>query len=402
MERIAVAGVGLHKYGKWDDLTYHDLARPAIEGALASAGISWDGVQAGWCGHTQGGITLGARIFSRIGKTGLSITNVENASASGSYAFRGALLEIASGQCDVAIALGVDKRSRQISPQFVEAGIDALRAEEAKAKSRETATADEETGSGSKGGAPSSGKAFTPFSPVAKFAVMAREHMDRYGTTIDQIAQVSVKQHANGALNEFAQYQKPVTLKEVHSARMLVDPLTVLHSCPFGDGAAAAILMSESAVKRFGISNPVWVAASVSESEEGSDDLDSTTEKTARRAYKESGIGPGDLGMVELHDAFTIEEIVYIESLGLCSPGQGGKLVESGATDRDGTIPVNTSGGLLAMGHPFGPTGLGQVAEIFWQLRGEAGARQIPAKPTTGLAQMVGLGGTCIIHIFST
>lgn len=387
LQDVAVVGAGLHRYGKYDDLTYHDLAQPAIRAALGSAGIEWEDVAAGWCGHTQGGITLGARIFSKMGKTGLSVTNVENASASGSYAFRGAWLEVASGQCDVAIALGVDKRSREISPQFVQAGIEALEAEEAKAAGKKTGS--------------SGGKSFRPFSPVSKFAVMAREHMEKYGTTIDQIAQVSVKQHANAALNEFAQYQKQVTLEEVHSARMLVDPLTVLHSCPFGDGAAAAILMSERAVERYGIDKPVWVRASVSQSQQGDDDLDATTEKAARSAYEASGIGPDEIGMVELHDAFTIEEIVYIESLGLCVPGEGGKLVESGATARDGRVPVNSSGGLLAMGHPFGPTGIGQIAEIFWQLRGEAGERQIPTSPRSGLAHMVGMGGTCIVQVFS-
>lgn len=395
LQDVAVVGAGLHPYGKFDDLTYHDLAQVAIHGALESAAIEWEQVDAGWCGHTQGGITLGARIFSKLGKTGLSITNVENASASGSYAFRGAWLEVASGQCDVAIALGVDKRTREISPQFVEAGIEALQAEEAKASAKRGAA------SSSAGAKSDSKKAFRPFSPVAKFAVMAREHMDQYGTTIDQLAQVSVKQHENAALNKYAQYQKAVTLQEVHGARMLVDPLTVLHSCPFGDGAAAVILMSAAAVERFGVEEPVWVRASVSESQQGDDDLDATTEKAARRAYEISGIGPDQIGMVELHDAFTIEEIVYIESLGLCPVGEGGKLVESGATARDGRIPVNSSGGLLAMGHPFGPTGIGQIAEIYWQLRGEAVDRQIPSRPRSGLAHMVGMGGTCIIQVFS-
>lgn len=382
-----MVGAGLHRYGKYDDLSYHDLAQPAIRAALVSAGIEWEEVTAGWCGHTQGGITLGARIFSRMGKTGLSVTNVENASASGSYAFRGAWLEVASGQSDVAIALGVDKRSREISPQFVQAGIEALQVEEEKAAGKKSAG--------------SSGGSFRPFSPVSKFALMAREHMEKYGTTVDQLALVSVKQHANAALNEFAQYQKPVALEEVHSARVLVDPLTVLHSCPFGDGAAAVILMSKSAVERYGVEVPVWVRASISQSQQGDDDLDMTTEKAARCAYEVSGISPDEIGMVELHDAFTIEEIIYIESLGLCSPGEGGELVESGATARDGRVPVNSSGGLLAMGHPFGPTGIGQIAEIFWQLRGEAGERQIPARPQSGLTHMVGMGGTCIVQVFS-
>jgi acetyl-CoA acetyltransferase len=181
---------------------------------------------------------------------------------------------------------------------------------------------------------------------------------------------------------------------------MLADPLTVLHCCPMGDGAAAAILVSEDVVKRLGIKQPVWVTASVSQSVRAeTPELTELTASTAREAYKRAGIGPQDLGLVELHDAATIEEIMYVESLGLCEEGQGGKLVEAGATAITGKIPVNTSGGLLAMGHPFGPTGIGQIAEIFWQLRGEAGKRQIPTPPKVGLAHMIGMGGTCIVQV---
>jgi acetyl-CoA acetyltransferase len=226
--------------------------------------------------------------------------------------------------------------------------------------------------------------------------------MEKYGTTIDQIAQVSVKQHWNGARNPYAQYQKEVTLAEVHAAREVAAPLTVLHCCPFGDGAAAAVLASEDVVRRLGIESPVWVATSVSRSTVAqTPELTSLTAATAEEAYRRAGIGPEELGMVELHDAATIEEILYAESLGLCKEGEGGRLVEEGATAITGRIPINSSGGLLAMGHPLGPTGLGQIAEIYWQLRGEAGKRQIPARPRTGLAHMVGLGGTCIVHILN-
>jgi acetyl-CoA acetyltransferase len=186
----------------------------------------------------------------------------------------------------------------------------------------------------------------------------------------------------------------------VHAAREVAAPLTVLHCCPFGDGAAAAVLVSEAVVQRLGIKNPVWIATSVSRSTDGNaPELTDLTRATAQLAYERAAIGPTDLGLVELHDAATIEEIQYAESLGLCAEGEGGRLVETGATARDGRIPINSSGGLLGMGHPFGPTGLGQIAEIYWQLRGEAGARQIPALPKVGLAHMVGLGGTCVIHV---
>jgi acetyl-CoA acetyltransferase len=374
MRRVAVIGVGLHAYGKWHDKKPKELAATAVNSALQSAGLSWTDMQSAWCGHTSLGMTAGARLFAPLGQTGLSITNIENASATGSYAFRGAYHDVANGEFEIALALGIDMMPR-----------------------RDPATAPKSDAPKSE--APKENKPRPPTGPMLKFAQDTRAHMEKYGTTIDQIAQVSVKQHYNAARNPYAQYQEEVTLAQVHAAREVAAPLTVLHCCPFGDGAAAAIVASEDVVKRLGIKNPVWVAASISRSTVAGEELSDLTAATAKIAYERSGIGAGDLGMVELHDAATIEEIQYAESLGLCAEGEGGKLVEEGATALTGRIPINSSGGLLGMGHPFGPTGLGQIAEIYWQLRGEAGKRQIPALPTTGLAHMVGLGGTCVVHI---
>jgi acetyl-CoA acetyltransferase len=374
MRKVAVIGVGLHPYGKWRDKKPKQLAATAVQGALQSAGLRWQDVQSAWCGHTSLGMTAGARLFAPLGQTGLSITNVENASATGSYAFRGAYRDVACGEFDVALALGIDMMPRR---------------DRTKPTPKQSATAAD---------APKQPK--QPTGPMLKFAQDAEAHMARYGTTRDQLAQVSVKQHYNAARNPCAQYREEVTLEQVHAARQVAGPLTVLHCCPFGDGAAAAVLASEEQVRRLGIEQPVWVSASVSRSTvESAPELTDLTAATARLAYERAGIGPTDLGMVELHDAATIEEIQYVESLGLCGEGEGGALVERGETALTGRIPVNSSGGLLAMGHPFGPTGLGQIAEIYWQLRGEAGDRQIPARPRTGLAHMVGLGGTCVIHI---
>lgn len=374
MRRVAVIGVGLHRYGKWNDKKPKDLAETAVNAALASAGLEWPEIQSAWCGHTSLGMTAGARLFAQLGQTGLSITNVENASASGSYAFRGAYHDVALGEFDIALALGIDMLQRR-EPGASTPPPPSGNSEQAQAK--------------------------TVTSPMLKFAQDALAHMKKYGTTIHQIAQVSVKQHYNGARNPYAQYQEEVTLDQVHAAREVAPPLTVLHCCPRGDGAAAAIVASEDAVKRLGIQQPIWVSASVSKSTEAAaPELTALTATTARLAYERAGIGPSELGLIELHDAATIEEILYAESLGLCAEGEGGQLVESGATAIGGRIPINTSGGLLAMGHPLGPTGLGQIAEIYWQMRGEAGRRQIPAPPRTALAHMVGLGGTCIIHVF--
>jgi len=381
MRKVAVIGVGMHAYGKWRDKKPKDLARTAIDGALAGAGVSWEQLQSAWCGHTSLGMTAGARLFAPLGQTGLSITNVENASATGSYAFRGAYLEVASGEFDLALALGID-----MLPRRDESAKPSAPPPEAKPAAKKEEKKED--------------KPRPPTGPMLKFATDARAHMEKYGTTLDQLAQVSVKQHWNAARNPYAQYQEEVTLAQVHAAREVAAPLTVLHCCPLGDGAAAAVLASEDMVKRLGVQDPVWVATSVSRSTSASaPELTDLTAQTAKDAYERSGIGAKDIGMVELHDAATIEEIQYAESLGMCAEGEGGKLVERGETAITGRIPINSSGGLLAMGHPFGPTGLGQIAEIYWQLRGEAGARQIPARPRTGLAHMVGLGGTCIVHI---
>ncbi len=376
MRKVAVIGVGLHAYGKWRDKKPKDLAATAIGGALETAGVEWKAIQSGWCGHTSLGMTAGARLFGSIGQTGLSITNCENASATGSYAFRGAYLEVANGEYDLALALGIDMLPRK-DPS-------AKPAVEAAPKPDK----------------PKEDKPRPPTGPMLGFAQDAQAHIDKYGTTIDQLAKVSVKQHYNGARNPYAQYQEEVTIEQVHAARNVAGPLTVLHCCPFGDGAAAAVLASEDMVKRLGIKNPVWVAASVSRSTVAGETMTELTAATGKLAFDRSGIGPNEIGMIELHDAATIEEIQYAEALGLCPVGEGGKLIDEGATELTGRIPINSSGGLLAMGHPFGPTGLGQIAEIYWQLRGEAGARQIPAKPTSGLAHMIGLGGTCIVQVF--
>jgi len=380
MRKVAVIGVGLHRYGKWDGISSHELAHTAINRALESAGIEWSQVQSGWCGHTGQGPTAGARLFYKLGRTGLSITNVENASASGSYAFRGAYSDVGSGEFDIALALGIDKRNSPFSTIKLTNG------------KKNSATKDNNKIKKAKKG-----------SPIIKhFAQVTSAHMRKFGTTIDQLAMVSVKNHHNGALNPYAHFQEEITIEDVHNAQMISKPLTTLHCCPTGDGAAAAILASENVVKRMGITNPVWVSASVSMSETNlSFNSNEITAVAASEAYKRAGIEPTDLGLVELHDAFTIEEIYVAEQLGLCPEGEGGKLVEEGATAINGRIPINTSGGLLAMGHPLGPTGIGQIAEIYWQMKGEAGKRQIPVPPKHALAQMVGLGGTCIIHIFS-
>jgi acetyl-CoA acetyltransferase len=236
--------------------------------------------------------------------------------------------------------------------------------------------------------------------PVHFFAALARHYMENYGITREQLGQISVKSHFNASLNPNAHFQKTYTLEDVNTARMAVDPLTVLHCCPWDEGAAAVILCAREAAKKFTAKICPSVVASVLKSTPPDGDiLVNLTELSALEAYETAGIAPADLGLVELHDAFTIEEILYTEALGLCERGQGGRFVEEGATALTGRHPVNSSGGLISMGHPIGPTGIGQIAEILWQMRGECGKRQIKGPVEVALAHMVGAGGVCVIHV---
>jgi acetyl-CoA acetyltransferase len=365
---VKVLGAGLYRYGIYPDVPYTVMGIQACENALQDSGVKWADIEVGYCSNTNLHGGAGHVIAGFLGATGITMTNVENASASGNAAFREAYLAIASGACDVAIAIGVDK-------------LRAYRQETAPATKKTTVKAPVNT------------------AMMRGFAARARDHMARYGTTIDQLAMVSVKSHRNASFNPYAHFQQPVTLREVHEARMVADPLTVLHCCPWDEGAAAVILCAADIAARFTSKPCPRVLASACTGFTGSDPLVDLTQVTAAKAYEMAGLGPEDLDMVEVHDAATIEEILYYEALSLCPMGEGGRFMESGATEITGRIPVNSSGGLISMGHPIGPTGLGQIAEVLWQMRGQAGRRQINNSPRTGLAHMVGAGGVCFIHI---
>lgn len=374
MREVVVLGAGLHRYGVFPEKPYVSMAVEACQRALDDAEMRWQSVEAGYCGSSNLLPGCGHAIARSLGSHGAAMTNVENASASGSSAFREAYMSIVSGMHDVVIAIGVDKlrELRTYSPQPRE-------------PAEKTSTSRQQGGS----------------SMVQMFAQLARDHMEQYGTTVEQLARVSVKSHRNASFNPYAHFQKPVTIEEVHQARMVAEPLTVFHCCPWDEGAAAVVLCAAELASRFTQRPCPKVLASVCTGLPQGDpvaDLTEMTEVTAYKAYDMAGCGPQDLNLVELHDAFTIEEIMYCEALGLCSKGEGGHLVESGETEVGGRIPVNTSGGLISMGHPIGPTGLGQIAEILWQMRGQAGGRQV-SNPRLGLAHMVGAGGVCFIHI---
>lgn len=378
MRDVLVIGVGMTKFGKFPEIDVaRELGREACIRAIKDSGIDRKLIRVAYCGEGRGKGMVGQRILREIGMTGIPVTNVENACSSGSSALRQAYLAVASGYYDVALAMGVEQLSFAAPKGVIP-----------------TRQVDVEGPLG--------------MTMPASFAMVARRHMKEYGTTIDQLAKISVKNHRNGCLNPYAQYHDDLTLEEVKNSRMISDPLTLLQCCPTGDGAAAAVLCSKDIARRSS-SRPIRVAASVLTSgtyESGFRDLteNDQTIRASLEAYEISGYGPKDLDVIELHDCFTIAELYHYENLGLCARGEGGRMIDEGETQIGGKIPVNPSGGLLAKGHPLGATGIAQVTELVWQLRGEAGSRQV-ADPHVALAHCLGGVvdnldlGSCTVHI---
>jgi len=368
---VRVIGIGLHRYQRTSETTYVELGLGAAREALGDADIPFSEVESAFVGTTNLGIAAARPMLRHLGSSGIPMVQVENASASGSTAFAQACLEVASGVRDVVLAMGVDKP-------------DIPRLAPTKAGVRDLV-----------------GARVLPFT---HFALLTHEYMHRHGVRLEQVAQVGVKNSRNGAHNPYAQRQKARTLDEVLAGPAISGQLTRLQCCPVGEGAAAVIVASDEAIARLGIERgrSPRVLSSVTRTErvytsEGNWDAELTRETTFQ-AYEEAGVGPADLDVIELHDAFTIEELLYAEAMGLCNEGEGAAVVAKGDTDIGGRCAVSASGGLLAMGHPVGPTGVGQIAELTRQLRGEAGPRQQP-DARLGLAHMVGVGAVCVVHL---
>ena len=371
MRPVYVVGIGLDRYQRKSERSYVEIGLTAIRSALSDADISWKDIESFYLGTALLGMAPGRAMIKHLGTTGIPIAQVENASASGSTSFRQACIDVACGLTDVSMAAGVDKPGPPLKGASAGRGRDLV--------GRGTA-------------------------PVAHFALLANRYMAQSGITSEHLASVAVKNHRNGALNPFAQRQKERTMAEVLEPPFMAGPLTRLQCCPVGEGAAAVVVVSEDAIARLNIDEGrlVKVMASVSASEQlypAGTDIDSAlTKSTVFKAYDQSGLSPEEVDVVELHDAFSIEEILYAEAMGLCGEGEAAELIASGAFDIGGRCALSPSGGLLAMGHPIGPTGTGQIVEVTRQLRGEAGARQQP-DAKVGLAHMVGIGAVCLVHL---
>jgi len=382
MDQIYIVGVGMTPCGRFLDQSVKDLTRQAVEAALADAGLANDALEVAYFSNAgqsaiEGQYMVGGQIALRdMGIGGIPVTNVENACASASTALHQAYAYLRAGMADVALAVGAEKLYHQDKSRSFEVFNGAWDIANVDTLTRTLLAMGEGVepppGRGEAAGVRS------VFMDV--YAALARHHMRTHGTTERQIAAVAAKNHHHSTMNPLSQYRGDMSIDEVLAARMISWPLTLPMCAPISDGAAAAILVRESALGRFDRSRAIRIDASVlaSGADRPLDDLARHVCRTAaRRAYEIAGIGPEDVSVAEVHDATAFGEILQTENLGFCEPGLGGVIAERGETSIGGRIPVNPSGGLESKGHPIGATGLGQIYELVVQLRGEAGARQV-------------------------
>ena len=384
MRQVAIIGGGMTRFGKFLDRSLKDLGREAVEEALRSAGMEKSAIEAAVVGNAAAGLITGQEcirgqvILREMGFGDIPIINTENACASSSTAFHLAWLYVASGMYDVALALGVEKlyhEDKRRSYQAIGAAVDVELVQQILARMQEEAAAKAKEPAATAPGGAGAGQSRSMFMDI--YAALARNHMQKYGTTKEQFAKVAVKNHYHGSLNPHAQYRERYTLAEILNSPPVAEPLTRLMCSPIGDGAAALVVTTAEKARQY-TTRPILVRASVLGS--GKDlvaDEPTVGARVARRAYEMAGITPEDLNVIEVHDATAPAEIVIYEELGLCPLGEGGRLIDSGDTELGGKMPVNVSGGLLSKGHPIGATGTAQLYEIFWQLRGECGDRQV-------------------------
>jgi acetyl-CoA acetyltransferase len=378
MREVAIAGAAMCRIKKYPDLSVQDLGWPVVKAAIEDSGFDRREIEAAYCGSAYSGRLVGQRVLRPLGMLGLPVVNCENACSSGGTAFREAYMAVADGRWDIALVIGIDK-------------LTAL-------------------GGGVLPGQPDDWDVAIGLTMPALYAMRANRYMHEHAMTREQLAKVAVKAHRHAAHNPYAQYQNEVTLEDVLGARPICEPFTLLHCCPTGDGAAALVLCSAEKARQLS-RKPVWIKGSVLNSglyKTGFRDM-TTPEITIRAAneiYEETGLGPEDIDVAELHDAFTIAELLYYEAFGFCGRGEAVALLESGDTSIGGRIPVNPSGGLLCKGHPVGATGAAQLVELVWQLRDEARGRQVEGAKVA-LAHCTGGGiagldhGACSINILS-
>jgi acetyl-CoA acetyltransferase len=389
--KVYVVGVGMTKFEKpgSKEGDYPDWAKEAGTKALADAGLGFDAVEQVAVGYCYGDSTAGQRAVYEIGITGVPIYNVNNNCSTGSTALFMAKQFVEGGLAECSMALGFEKmergslgikyedRTNPMDKHFTE--MVALR-----------------------------GFANAPGAPQM-FGNAGREHMERYGTTAEQFARIGHKNHKHSVNNPYSQFQDEYSLEDVLAAKMVYEPLTKLQCCPTSDGAGAAILCSEEFVRKHGLEKTaVEIAGQAMTTDFPSTFAEKSciklvgaemTRKAADAVYEQSGLGPENVDVVELHDCFSCNELITYEGLRLCEEGKGGELIDSGAVTYGGKYVVNPSGGLISKGHPLGATGLAQCAELNWQVRGQADARQVEGAKVA-LQHNLGLGGAAVVTMY--
>ena len=379
MRDVAIVGAGMTPFGELWERSLRELFVDAALEALASAGA--DHVDAIYVGNMAAGQFvgqehLGPLLADHLGMRGVPATHVESACASGGVALRQAFIEVASGMSDLVLAVGVEKMTDG-------AGVTEVLA---------TASDQEQ-------------EVYYGVTFPGLYAMIARAHMDAFGTTEEDLAWVSVKNHKNGALNEKAQFRREVTAEEVMRSTLVADPLRLLHCSPVSDGAAAVLVCPLEQASRY-TDRPVRILASgMATSSLALAERDELTaldavELSARRAYEMAGVEPRQIQVAEVHDCFSIAEVCCIEALGFVGKGKGGPAAREGFTALGGCISVNTSGGLKSKGHPVGATGIAQAIEVFQQLRGEGNGRQVEGAHLGLTQNMGGSGASSVVHIF--
>jgi benzoylsuccinyl-CoA thiolase BbsB subunit len=375
--RTYLVGTGMVPFGRFPALSHREFAWPAVRQALIESGLTKNDVNVAYSASMLGGMLTGQQVLGKIGLTGLPIINIENACSSGSTAVGEAVARIEAGKCDVALVFGVEMLSK--------------------------------LGGGPLPLNPDDWDAAHGLTMPGVYAMRAQRYIYEHGISRSDFSDVSVKARAHGARNPLAQMQTPVTFEEVEQSRIIADPLRLLHCCPTGDGAAALVLVSEDWVSRSSCETPIEICATVLHSgkfEPGPISMvkSHVSTKSAAEAYEAAGIGPEDIDVAEIHDSFSIAELMYYEAFGFCRPGEAVSLLKSGATSLGGRHVINPSGGLMARGHPVAATGVAQIVEIVRQLQGRCGAHQVDGAQV-GLAHATGGGisgfehGACAVTI---
>ena len=389
--KVYVVGVGMTKFEKpgsraWD---YPDMAKESATKALQDAGIAYEIVEQAVVGYCYGESTCGERALYGLGMTGIPIYNVNNNCSTGSTALFMAKQFIEGGIADCVLALGFEKMEK--------GSLGAKYMDRINPMDKHIALMADLRG-------------FAPAPPAAQmFGNAGREHMERYGTTALQFAKIGWKNHKHSVNNPYSQFQDEYSLEAILGAPMVYEPLTKLQCCPTSDGSGAAILASADFVKQHGLESKAVEILGMAMATDFSSTFSERScikmvgsdlsKAAAHKVYEQSGLGPENVDVVELHDCFSCNELITYEALGLCPEGKGGEFVDAGANTYGGKVVVNPSGGLISKGHPLGATGLAQCAELNWQLRGEADKRQVPGAKVA-LQHNLGLGGAAVVTMY--